>query len=412
MHTNQRFWRLAALCNLVSSFGWCGCGQHRGAVQDRTPATTQPDDGGHAVSHAAGSAGEDSQAVGSAGSDAAAQSGEIAGSPAVPMQAPAGMHAATAGATPASAMAGAAASSSPPKMDSWPALTADMLGTPMRLANEYSLAEGPLWDHCGKQMLFTDVNNQVIHEIAADGTIGDYRTDTNYVNGLAFDMQGRLLMAEMGGLNGGRITRLEQDGTLTVLADKTPRGSKLNTSDDLIVRSDGTIYFTDPIIAHGNNTAVSLTNKPLYRLTPGEPGMVIEEDQLLLANGVDLSPDEKTLYASAFLGGQVFKYDVGEDGKLSGRQVFITGVSNPDSMCLDVAGNVYVGVSQGLLVVGPDGKRIKLISMSTNKGVTNCNFGGEDGKTLYITAWASLWKIDNMPIPGLDWTVDKRITCN
>jgi len=296
--------------------------------------------------------------------------------------------------------------------DTWPTLTPETIGEPMRLGNNYSLAEGPLWDHCGKQMLFTDVETKTIHKIAADGTVGVHRMDTNYVNGIAFDMQGRLLMAEMGGRSGGRITRVEKDGTVKVLADKDPSGGALNTADDLIVRSDGTIFFSDPIIPHGNSTAVSLTGKPLYRLTKDEPGMVIEEDQLQMPNGVDFSPDEKILYVSAFLGGQVFKYNVAADGKLSGRQAFISGLTNPDSMCLDAAGNLYVGVSQGLIVTAPDGKRIKFIRMTTNNGVTNCNFGGEDGKTLYITAWASLWKIDKMPIPGLDWTVHKRITCN
>ena len=300
----------------------------------------------------------------------------------------------------------------PPSTGTWPALTAEQIGEPMRLSNMQELAEGPVWDHCGKQMLFTDVEHKVIHKIGADGMIGDFKTGTNYVNGIAFDMLGRLVMAEMGGSSGGRVSRIEKDGTIKVLADKDPDGRPLNTTDDVIVRSDGTIYFTDPVIMHGPRPTSSLTAKPLYRLTKDEPGMVIEEDTLSLPNGVDLSPDEKTLYVAAFLGGSVVKYDVAPDGSLSNRKTFLNGVTNPDSMCLDAAGNVYVGVSSGLVIVAPDGTRIKSIRMSTNNGVTNCGFGGADGKTLYITAWQSLWKIDNMPIPGLDWTVNQRIQCN
>jgi gluconolactonase len=299
----------------------------------------------------------------------------------------------------------------PVKPEMFPDVVADMIGMPMRLSADYELAEGALYDHCNKQMLFTDVETKTIHAIAADGTVGVFRMNTNYTNGLAFDMQGRLLQAEMGGGSGGKVTRLEQDGTLTVLADKSPSGGKLNTTDDLIVRSDGTIYFSDPIIPHGPTASVSLTSKPLYRIPAGQPGTVIQEDVLSMPNGVDLSPDEKTLYVAEYLGGVVSKYAVADDGSLGTAARFLGGLTNPDSMCLDAAGNVYIGVSQGLVIAKPDGTRLKTISMQTNNGVTNCNFGGEDGKTLYITAWASLWKIDNMPVPGLDWTVHKRAAC-
>lgn len=294
-----------------------------------------------------------------------------------------------------------------PPADSYPKLTAEMLGTPMRLAADYMLAEGPIWDHCQKKMLFTDVNTQTIHTIEAGDMIGVFKMDTNYVNGQAFDQNGFLVQAEMGGRAGGKITRMGKDGMMSVVIDKNPMGGNLNTTDDLIVRSDGTIYFSDPVIAHGDNPTSSLSAKPLYRLPPGATSPV-QQAMMSLPNGVDLSPDEKTLYVAEFLGGVVSKFDVGPDGALTGEKTFAGGLSNPDSMCLDAAGNLYVGVSQGLAVISPDGMKIKTITMSTNKGVTNCEFGGEDGKTMYITAWQSLWKLDKMPIPGLAWTVNKQ----
>jgi gluconolactonase len=178
----------------------------------------------------------------------------------------------------------------------------------------------------------------------------------------------------------------------------------------LAVRSDGTIYFSDPIIPHGNTLAVGLTSKPLYRLSPGMSAPV-EEDLLSLPNGVDLAPGEKLLYVAEFSRGAVVSYDVGADGALSGKKTLLSGLSSPDSMCLDAAGNLYIGVSSGLIIARPDGSRIKTIAMQTNRGVTNCGFGGEDGKTLYITAWASLWKIEGMPVPGLEWVLNKQAPC-
>ncbi len=293
----------------------------------------------------------------------------------------------------------------------WPTLMAPQIGTPELVSDTFVLAENPLWDHCHGQMLFVDVEASVIYAIRPDGTISVVRSNTNYANGLAFDREGRLVMDEMGGGFGGRITRLEPGGTLKVLADKPLGGGQLNTSDDLIIRSDGIIYFSDPVIPHGGSLSVSLLPEPLYRLNPGARTPE-EVARVLLPNGVELSPDEKTLYLSAFLGGEVVRFDVAPDGALRGQRTFLPGLSNPDSMCLDAAGNVYVAVSQGLAVARPDGTPIALVNMSTSQGATNCGFGGEDGKTLYISAWNTLWTISDMPIPGLDWTNNQHMPCN
>jgi gluconolactonase len=291
-------------------------------------------------------------------------------------------------------------------------LEAAQLGTPKLVADTFTLAEGPVWDPCTKQLLFTDVEAQKIHTLSHDGAIGVYYEPSNYANGLAFDAQGRLMLAEMGGGQGGRITRLDRALNLEVLIDHDPACGKLNTSDDLAVRSDGTIYFSDPVIAHGNYLGFSLTAKPIYRLAPGSgERMLVKEGQASLPNGVRLSPDEHTLYVVGYLEGRVRRFDVAADGSLSESAPLATGLSTPDSLCVDAAGNVYVGVSRGLSVLRPDGSAVALIPIPSSSGTTNCAFGGEDGKTLFITAWTSLWQLDAMPIPGNDWARNRDMPC-
>jgi gluconolactonase len=297
--------------------------------------------------------------------------------------------------------------------ESFARLEADQFGTPELIANTFTLAEGPLWDHCTERLLFTDVEARKVHTVEADGSIGVYYEPTNYANGLAFDNQGRLLLAEMGGGKGGAITRLNRALELELVVDRSPSCGMLNTSDDLTVRSDGTIYFTDPIIAHGGYLALGLTAKPIYRVAPSSEARVpVRESQASLPNGIRLSPDEKTLYVVGYLEGRVRRFDVAEDGSLTEGAPFASGLTTPDSMCVDAAGNVYVGVSRGVQVFRADGSAVTLIPVASNSGTTNCGFGGPEGKTLYITAWASLWRLDDVPVPGSDWAKNRDLPCD
>jgi gluconolactonase len=291
-------------------------------------------------------------------------------------------------------------------------LEAEQFAAPTRIANTFTLAEGPVWDHCEKQLLFTDAEARKVHKLTEDGAIGVYYQPTNYANGLAFDFQGQLLMAEMGGGKGGRITRLDRALKLTVVVDRDPNCALLNTTDDLAVRSDGTLYFTDPVVAHGGYFGLSLSPKPIYRFKPGGTQTTLREGQANLPNGIRLSPDESKLYAVGYLDGKVFRFDVAADGSLSGSVAIASGLSSPDSMCVDAAGNLYVGVSGGLQVLRPDGSPVTLIPISSSSGTTNCAFGGDDGKTLFITAWTSLWRVDAAPIPGNDWARNRAMPCD
>ena len=289
----------------------------------------------------------------------------------------------------------------------YPMLDAAQLGRPTSIqsSTRFTLAEGPLWDPCAHRLLFVDVSASIIYELTSNGTIGVVARNTSNANGLAWDVDGSLILAQMGG-NPGHIARRKPDGTIQTIE---PAGSRLHTPDDVIVRSDGTIYFSDgqfPPIG-----TVNLGPLPVYALKPGG-SMLLNGGTVTGPNGVELSPDEKTLYVDSYFGGSVVKFAIADDGSLTKGAALATGLVNPDSLCLDAAGNLYVGVSTGLQVLRPDGSRVGLIPVPTTQGVTNCAFGGDDGKTLYITAWTALWEITGMPIPGLEWSVSrKRLHC-
>jgi gluconolactonase len=285
-------------------------------------------------------------------------------------------------------------------------LTASQLGHPTRITTPValSLAEGLLWDPCAHQLLFVDVTASKIYTLTSDDQIALFASNTGNANGMAFAPDGALILVQMA--RPGHVSRRDKDGTITPLE---PAGSRLHTPDDVIVRSDGVIYFTDgdfPPVG-GFDTAPL----PVYALLPGA-SQLLNGGSVPGPNGIELSPDEKTLYVDAYYQGAVVKYSVMPDGSINEGAPLATGLRNPDSLCLDAAGNLYVAVSTGLQVLRPDGSSVGLISVPVTTGVTNCTFGGQDGTTLYITAWTTIWKIPMMPIPGLEWSVNtRRLRC-
>lgn len=299
-----------------------------------------------------------------------------------------------------------------PEPTSYPALQPAQVGMPTLLAKGFTLAESPTWDPCGQRLIVTDPTLNTISEISPAGQVSVLLTDTNYTNGITYDRDGSLLMAQMGNNNGGRVARLDRSGAVTVLVDKNTRAGRFHTVDDVVVRSDGTLYFSDGDFSHADHTTLILTPTPLYLLKPGpDPRTLVAGPSVSGPNGVELSPDEKTLYLSAYFSDAVVRYDVAPDGTLSKGATFAGALGSADSLCLDAAGNVYVGVAGGLQILRPDGSRLKNIPIAPSNKVTNCTFGGPAGTTLFFTAWTEVWKVDDMPIPGLDWTLNKRIDC-
>jgi gluconolactonase len=287
----------------------------------------------------------------------------------------------------------------------YPMLRGSQIGSAEQVASGFTLAEGPLWDPCEQRLLFTDVTASTVNTLDADGTVGVFMMNTNQANGLAFDIDGSLILAQMGNGMPGHIARRTKRGMLEMV---DPPGSMLHTPDDVVVSSNGTIYFSDGAFFG----IIDFNPLPVYAIKHGS-STLINGGAVMGPNGVELSPDERTLYVDAYFEGSVVKFDVAEDGTPKKGAALINGLTNPDSLCLDAAGNLYVGVSDGLQVLRPDGGKVTTIPVASVQGVTNCTFGGQDGKTLYITAWTAVWKVDAMPIPGLDWVVNqKRLKCD
>jgi gluconolactonase len=239
-------------------------------------------------------------------------------------------------------------------------------------------------------------------------------------DGLGLDPQGNIIAA---GFVSRDVWRLSDSSTMSVLSPCTQgggtcySGQEINTPDDITARSDGILYFTDPTFGSGSQGFATQTlplngAQGVYRLTTD--GVLHLEDKTTSGpNGVNLSPDEKTLYVSYTLSGQVAMFDVASDGSLSNKKTFATGATVADSMCVDAGGNVYVGTLSGLAVYDPAGKSLGTISAG-GLVVTNCAFGGSDQKTLFITArtqatlsgappmgGGALYAIANMPVPGI-----------
>ena len=297
----------------------------------------------------------------------------------------------------------------------YPPLDAAAIGMPMQVATGFSLAESPLWDPCSDRLLFADVSaagGGVINALGADGKVTEFMAATGSTNGIAWDIDGSLLLAQMS----GHLARRDRAGKVTEIDNG---GLRLHTPDDLVVRSDGTIYLSDGNFCPAGALLGYNDALPVYTIKPGAMAWV-NSGTVKGPNGIELSPDEKFLYVNGYGEGSVFRFDVMPDGTITKpAKPLVTGLADPDSTCLDAAGNLYVAVTSGIQVLRPDGTKVKLIAISgragacTKSGMTNCTFGGSDGKTLYVTSWTALYKIDNMPIPGLDFIVGKqRAHCN
>jgi len=248
------------------------------------------------------------------------------------------------------------------------------------VAEGFQFTEGPVWLPEG-QLVFSDVRADTIYR--ADKTV--FRRPSGKSNGLTLDAKGRLIACEHWNR---RVTRTEKDGSITVLADKY-EGKKLNSPNDVVVRSDGTIFFTDPPYGLGKRDA-ELPFSGVYAIMPDGKLKLLTKD-FVRPNGLAFSPDEKILYiADAGEGQSIRAFDVAPDGQLANGRVFCK-LPRPDGLKVDKLGRVWSTASDGIRVFDPDGKHIGTISFPQQPA--NCAFGDKDSKTLYVTARTGVYKV-------------------
>ncbi len=255
--------------------------------------------------------------------------------------------------------------------------------------------EGPLWRAATADLLFNDlgVATPLTKRLVLPSTFTDFRNPSGAANGMALDPQKKLVVCEGygAGVGGRRVSRESGNGFSTVVS--TFGGKKLNSPNDVIVRSDGMIWFTDP--DYGVGGAKEQTFNGVYRVDL-QSQITLVSDKLKLPNGIALSPDEKTLYVADNGAGKILSYPVAADGTTGAPQDFAT-VASPDGITVDDAGNVYSSSSTGVQVFGPTGTKLGLIAVPEQP--TNVAFGGPDRRTLFITAQKGLYGV-KLNVPG------------
>jgi gluconolactonase len=263
-----------------------------------------------------------------------------------------------------------------------------------KLAGDMKFTEGPAWFPAKKLLVFSDIPSSKLMQWSEKDGLSVFR-ESEASNGNILDLEGRLITCQHAGRN---LVRTETDGKITVLADKCD-GKKFNSPNDVAVRSDGTLWFTDP--SWGLTGAGDYPGHWVFKLDPatGKVEPVIKD--LPMPNGINFSPDESRLYVADTGGNKkhpdpayhtkkpsIRCYGVSKSGELG--KILFTIEHGSDGMCLDVKGNLYT-TSGGIQIHNPEGELIEKIEVP--EGPANCTFGGDDMKTLFITAKTSLYAV-------------------
>ena len=253
-----------------------------------------------------------------------------------------------------------------------------------RVAGGYRFTEGPAWSREGF-LVFSDVPNDQILKYVPGEKPTVFRENSNGANGNAFDAQGRLYSCES---RTRRVVRMDKKENLQVLADKW-EGKRLNAPNDIVIRKDGHVYFTDPAFGNQADTR-ELDFYGVYHITPkGELRLVAKPAGR--PNGIAFAPGGHVLYVANSDEHNVRAYDVDHNGEVSNERVVISGVSGvPDGIRVDEKGNIYVAAN-GVAIYDSHGKLTDTVEFSETPA--NCAFGDSDLETLYITARTSLYRV-------------------
>jgi gluconolactonase len=280
-----------------------------------------------------------------------------------------------------------------------------------RVATGFTFTEGPIWNKQEQCLFFSDMPGDVRRRWSEADGVTEVMNPSNKCNGMVYDAEGNLLVCEH---VTSSLVRERPDGTRETLATHY-EGKELNSPNDVVTRSDGTIYFTDPTYGRWPGFGVErdsdLGFQGVYRIRPGDgdPELVVGQDEFEEPNGLCFSPDESLLYINDSPRALIRVYDVDPDGNLSGGRLFFENIGTgkvgeegiPDGMKCDERGNIWVTGPDGVWVISREGEQLGLIEVP--EGVGNLAWGGSDWKTLYMPSSTSLYrvptKVASAPLP-------------
>jgi gluconolactonase len=252
-----------------------------------------------------------------------------------------------------------------------------------KYGGNFGYVEGPVWAKQG-YLLFSDIPGSRILKMTAPNHTEIYRRFTNGANGNSMDVEGRLYSCEK---DGRRVVRMEKNGTITVVAQDF-EGKRINDPNDVVVRRDGQVYFSDPN-PKGGLEPFELGYAGVYHVAPD--GTISLIRKMLYPNGVALTTDGKTLYIVDTAERDVIAYDLDEKGNASHGRVLISGIDGlPDGLRVAANGNIYIAC-RGVAIYTPNGKFIKMIEFPETP--SNLTFGDEDLQTIYVTARTSVYRV-------------------
>jgi gluconolactonase len=270
-----------------------------------------------------------------------------------------------------------------------------------RLGTGFTFTEGPLW-HPDGYLLFSDMPGDARRRWDEENGVQEVANPSNKGNGMTWDLDGRLLVCEH---VTSSVVRMDPDGKgggREVLATHYD-GKELNSPNDVVVKSDGAIYFTDPTYGRmpgfGIEREQDLDFQGVYRIPPGGGDLQLLIDDFVQPNGLCFTADEKTLYINDTDRAHIRAFDVQDDGTIANGRVVAEGIGSGDlaigdlvdGMKLDERGNIYVTGPGGVCVFDPEGSQLGTIEVPENVG--NINWGGPDWNWLFIAASTSMYRI-------------------
>ena len=259
-----------------------------------------------------------------------------------------------------------------------------------RLATDFRFTEGPAWINSeGGRLIFSDIPADEMKQWDSKGGVATFRKPSNAANGNTVDREGRLVTAEHGGR---RISRTEKDGQVITVVDAF-ESKKLNSPNDVVVKSDGTIWFTDPDYGLAGRPKEQEGNY-VYRFDPQKKLMTAVIKDFDKPNGLCFSPDESKLYvADSGKPKHIRVFGVDRSGAVSGGEVFaVIDKGGPDGIRCDSEGRVWSSSGDGAQIFSPEGKL--LVRILLPEAAANLTFGGRDGRRLFLTARKSLYAVD------------------